>query len=175
MPPTTFRRKDCAFCQYYDAKHDVDRCHCAACWRRREHRSEASFSSGTSQPDDATRLDVSPTTVPASPASPMKSATVTAGDARCVHGAAPFHHCRQCMLPPYFQPSPEQWDGHAVVCAPRYMRRDGCGCGARCACRRGRGEGVAGGCGAQSSRPQYAAHEVPAMGPRAALYIGLHK
>ncbi|KPA81131.1 hypothetical protein ABB37_04479 [Leptomonas pyrrhocoris] len=162
--PSAYQRKDCAFCQYYDAKHRIDRCHCAACWRRRSCQAERSPINDA----DQTTANMAQPTPPVGPSLVEKSKASNASpgsnsNGRCVHGAVPFHQCRQCVLPPYFQRTPAQWDGHAVVCAPRDARRDGCGCSPRCACRC---RGVE-----ATPLPQYAAHEVPEMGARSALYI----
>lgn len=177
--PVTYPRKDCAFCQYYDAKHNVDRCHCAACWRRRTQQAAAAAAAPAKDKGSLSNQQSTPpphaaTTKAAQPAVD----TGAARNSRCTHSAVPFHQCKQCVLPPYFQRKPTQWDGHAIVCAPQYFRRDGCGCGPRCAGRQHRSDAHRHGCGdlgaqesAAVSRPQYTTHEVPQMGPRAALYI----
>jgi hypothetical protein len=171
--PATYQRKDCAFCQYYAAKHNTERCCCAACWRRRGvHHSQSAVPPQSSRPPaDVAQPAPSSVNPPTFSASARGVATASSKNLRCEHSTMPFHHCKQCVLPSYFKRESVLWDGHAVVCVPHCVLREGCGCGANCVCRRRSSQRRTGLTRAEAALPQYAAHEVPVMGPRAALYI----
>ncbi|KAG5469476.1 hypothetical protein LSCM1_02697 [Leishmania martiniquensis] len=170
-----FSRSTCDFCRYFDAHHDVIRCPCAECWRWRCSADSAS-AAGRSAPSKSGVVASQPIQLvnsdPADSAVALGAARVAeaAGVAHvrsCPHSAAPYHQCRDCVLPAYFVPQKAHWDGHTVVCDPNSRQNAGCGCAATCRCRRATRRIKA----RKLPTPRYAAHEVPIMGPLASLYI----
>ncbi|CAG9580776.1 hypothetical_protein [Leishmania major strain Friedlin] len=172
MPLT---RNDCRFCQYFHAQHDAVRCSCAACWRQRRSGDSASAAGRIAHPNSLSAARTSSHVVTSSPADGTV-ATASVADAEvspvvaegpCPHSAAPYHHCRGCVLPPYFERQQARWDGHAVVCAPSARQNEGRSRAATSRYRRGTSRVKA----PMPPLSQYAAHEVPIMGPLASLYI----
>ncbi|CAJ1035329.1 hypothetical protein Q4I30_007089 [Leishmania utingensis] len=168
-------RSNCGFCQYFHAHHDAVRCPCSACWSRRRSGDSANaagriaLSKSVNVAPALSRVATSfrgDSAVAVASAAGVEAAPAVS-EGPCPHSAEPYHHCRSCVLPPYFARQQAHWDGHAVVCAPSAHLDAGCGCAATRRCHRGTSCAKV----PMLPLPQYAAHEVPIMGPLASLYI----
>lgn len=152
-------RHGCMFCKYYQSKHSYQNCPCVSCWQRRQTAALPNEKTPSPPPSQTTA------SLSCSSSAPPAPQHLT-----CVHYRNPYHHCRDCVLPPYISAAGKTIEQRT---APRC-----CCCGglyespqvpppssisSSSPCQSGRQR-------PNLNRPKFFAYELPEMGPKAILY-----